>query len=172
MPQRPAERPRRRSRAAASLTQSRGQVYLQTVLRRLFVTLLSVLVFAPAAAASADVERLRVVAWASTASKAGIPPAKAVSGGTYCTARAIRRLYAFVRFTGMRDGKKSSVTWYFNRKKVYLFAFKWEDGDAGRTAFNLYRTKGALEEGTYGVEVRSAGRLLGKGSVKLRFGSC
>ena len=141
-------------------------------MRRSFAFLLIVLAFPTAALAAADVERLRVVAWASSASKSGIPPKKAVSGGTYCTSRAIRRLYAFVRFTGMRDGKKSSVTWFFNRKKVYLFAFTWEDGDVGRTAFNLFRTKGTLEEGTYAIEVRSAGRLLGKGSVKLRFGSC
>jgi hypothetical protein len=140
--------------------------------RRSFASLLVLLALPTTAAASADVERLRVIAWANTASKSGIPPAKAVSGGTYCTTRPIRRLYAFIRFTGMRDGKKSSVTWFFNRKKVYIFAFKWEDGDAGRTAFNLYRTKGTLEEGTYAVQVRSAGRLLGKGSVKLRFGGC
>jgi hypothetical protein len=141
-------------------------------LRRSFASLLVVLALPTTAAASVGVERLRVVAWASSASKSGIPPAKAVSGGTYCTTRPIRRLYAFVRFSGMRDAKKSSVTWFFNRKRVFVFAFKWEDGDAGRTAFNLYRTKGNLEEGTYAIEVRSAGRLLGKGSVKLRFGGC
>jgi hypothetical protein len=140
--------------------------------RRLLASLVVTLALPTAAAASIDAARLRVVAWANSAPKTGIPPANAVSGGTYCTSRAIRRLYAFVRFTGMRDGTRSSVTWYFNRKKVFLFPFKWEDGDAGRTAFSLYRTKGALEKGTYGIEVRSGGRLLGKGSVKLRFGSC
>jgi hypothetical protein len=72
----------------------------------------------------------------------------------------------------MRDGVRSSVTWFFNGKKVYFFPFKWEDGDAGRTAFSLFRTKGRLEEGKYGVEVRSAGTLLDSGSVKLQFGSC
>jgi hypothetical protein len=113
-----------------------------------------------------------VVAWASTATKTAIPPKDAVSGGTYCRERPIRRLYAFVRFSGMRDGTLSSATWYFNGKRAYRYTFKWEDGDAGRTAFSLFRTKGALVTGTYKIEIRSGGRVLDSGSLKLRFGSC
>jgi hypothetical protein len=140
--------------------------------RRLLVLCLLALAVPAVTAASTTAARVRVVAWAATTTKAGLPPAGAVAGGTYCTARPIKRLYAFIRFSGMRDKVPSSATWTFNKKKVFTFPFKWEDGDAGRTAFNLFRTKGTLEEGLYGVQVRTGGRLVGSGSVRLKFGDC
>jgi hypothetical protein len=140
--------------------------------RRVVAVLLVALVAPALAAAATTAPRLRVVAWASTSGKTGIPPADAVSGGVYCTARPVRKLYAFVRFSGMRDKVASTATWYFNKKRAFVFSFKWEDGDQGRTAFDLYRTKGTLVEGTYTVEIRTGGRLVGSGSVRLRFGNC
>jgi hypothetical protein len=140
--------------------------------RRLLAALFLVLAFPAIAAPAENAGRLRVVAWASKTAKAGLPPGDAVSGGTYCIPAAPRRLYAFVRFTGMRDKVPSSATWLFNKRKVFVFKFRWEDGDIGRTAFNLYRTKGGLAEGAYGIEIRSGGQLLGTGSVQLKFGAC
>jgi hypothetical protein len=140
--------------------------------RPILATLITAVVTTAAATAAVEARRVRVVAWASSATKSAVPPGDAVSGGTYCTDRAVRRLYAFIRFSGMRDKVPSAVTWYFNGDRVFVFRFKWEDGDAGRTAFSLYRTKGALVEGTYRIEVRSAGQLLANGSVKLKVGSC
>jgi hypothetical protein len=133
--------------------------------------LLVSLVIAPAATAGVR-PNARVVAWASSTAKGGVPPRDAVSGGTYCPKRAIRRLYAFIRFSGMRDRVPSTASWYFNRKRVYVYRFRWEDGETGRTAFNLYRTKGLLLAGRYTIEVRTAGRLVAAGSVRLKFGSC
>jgi hypothetical protein len=72
----------------------------------------------------------------------------------------------------MRDKVPSTVTWYFNDKKVFVFKFKWEDGPTGRTAFNLYPVKGSLEPGRYRIEVRWGGTLVGEGSVQVKFGSC
>ena len=133
---------------------------------------LLVLAFPAASGAAGEAGRVRVVAWASAPTKAGLPPADAVSGGTYCKARAIAKLYAFVRFRGMRDKVSSSATWRFNKKKVLVFNFRWEDGDSGRTAFNLHRTKGALAEGVYSIQIRTGGTLVGKGTVRLEFGAC
>jgi hypothetical protein len=141
-------------------------------MRPVLAILLAALVAAAAATAALDARRVRVVAWARSATKSAVAPPDAVSSGVYCTDRAIRRLYAFIRFSGMRDKLPSTATWYFNGDRVFVFRFKWEDGDAGRTAFSLHRTKGALVEGAYKIEVRSAGQLLARASVKLEFGSC
>jgi hypothetical protein len=140
--------------------------------RRFLATLLVAAALPAATDASVQAGRVQVVAWSTAATKDGLPPADAVSGGIYCKPRAIHKLYAFVRFSGMRDGVPSSATWYFNRKKVFVFKFRWEDGETGRTAFDIYRTKGALAEGVYGIEVRSGGRVAGSGTVRVRFGSC
>ena len=141
-------------------------------MRRLLACVLLILVFPAVAAPAENAGRVRVVAWSNKTARGGLPPADAVSGGTYCLSAAPKRLYAFVRFTGMRDKVSSSATWLFNKRKVFVFKFRWEDGDIGRTAFNLYRTKGGLAEGAYGIEIRSGGRLLGTGSVQLKFGAC
>ena len=141
-------------------------------MRRLLAVLLVALAVHGVALAETAAGRVRVVAWASTSGKTGIPPADAVSGGVFCTPRPVQKLYAFVRFSGMRDKVPSSATWFFNKKKAFVFSFKWEDGDAGRTAFDLYRTKGALAEGMYSLEIRTGGRLVGRGSVRLQFGNC
>jgi hypothetical protein len=140
--------------------------------RRLLATVFLALALPAVTGATVHARSLRVVAWAATTTKAGLPPADAVAGGTYCKPRAIPRLYAFVRFTGMRDKVPSSATWLFNGKKVFVFTFRWEDGDVGRTAFNLYRTKGGLAEGVYTIQVRTGGVLVGSGAVRLKFGSC
>ena len=140
--------------------------------RRIIATSLLALALPAITGAATDAGRVRVVAWAATTTKGGLPPGNAVAGGTYCTPLAIKRLYAFVRFTGMRDKVRSSATWTFNKKKVFALNFRWEDGDAGRTAFSLYRNKGTLEEGLYGIQIRSATRLAGAGSVRLQFGDC
>jgi hypothetical protein len=123
-------------------------------------------------AAGTQAGKVRVVAWASGTTSTGLPPRDAVSGGVYCTAKPILKLFAFVRFTGMRDKVPSSATWLYENKKVFLFKFKWEDGDIGRTAFKLFRTKGTLLEGDYAIQVRSGGALVGTGQVKLKFGKC
>jgi hypothetical protein len=141
------------------------------VVRLLVVLVVAVAVPAAALAATAA-GRVRVVAWASKSTKTGIPPPEAVRRGTFCTRRPVKKLYAFVRFTGMRDKVPSSATWYFNKKRVFVFKFKWEDGDEGRTAFDIFRTKGTLEEGAYAIEIRTARRLVGRGSVRLKFGHC
>ncbi len=125
-----------------------------------------------AATAAATAPDVRVVAWASTTSKTAIPPTDAVGSGVYCAPRPIKRLYAFVRFKGMKNKTPSSATWYYQRDKAFVFNFAWNDGPFGRTAFNLFRTKGTLEEGTYRVEIRSGGRLLASGSVDLEFAPC
>jgi hypothetical protein len=140
--------------------------------RRILAILLIALALPAVTGATVDAGKVRVVAWAATKAKGGVPPKDAVAGGIYCTQRPIRTLYAFVRFSGMRDKVASSAIWFFNGKKVFTFPFRWEDGDAGRTAFNLFRTKGALEEGRYRIEIRSGGRLVGSGSVRLKFGGC
>ena len=124
------------------------------------------------AAGSASVGRAQVFAWASATKKGAVPPADAAKGAVYCKAAPIKRLYAFIRFQGMRDKVASSATWYFDDKRVYVFPFKWEDGPSGRTAFDIFRQKGTLEEGRYRIEVRSGGRLAGSGAVRLRFGAC
>ena len=129
-------------------------------------------VLVPAALAASSAPTLTVVGWASTVSKGGLPPRDAVSGGVYCKRTPFRRLYAFVRFRGMRDKVPSTTTWYFNDKRVFVFKFKWEDGPVGRTAFNLYPVKGNLEAGRYRVDVRWAGRLVGSGRVQVKFGNC
>ena len=151
----------------------RAPTGLPTPLVRGFLAIVLVASVVPAATAAGGVAgRVRIVAWAGSATKAGLPPRDAVSGGTYCTSRAIRRLYAFVRFSGMRDRVRSSASWYFNGKRVYVYRFRWEDGQSGRTAFNLYRTKGVLLAGRYTIEVRAGSRLVGRDSVRLKFGSC
>ena len=133
---------------------------------------LLVLAFPALTAAATQAGKVRVVAWASTTTKAGLPPGDAVSGGIYCTAQPIPKLFAFVRFTGMRDKVPSTATWLFEKKKVFVFKFRWEDGDIGRTAFKLFRTKGTLAEGDYVIQARSGGVLVGTGAVRLKFGRC
>jgi hypothetical protein len=140
--------------------------------RRLLAIVSLALALPAVTGAGVQARGLRVVAWAATTTKAGLPPADAVAGGTYCKPSAIPKLYAFVHFTGMRDKVPSSATWLFNNKKVFVFNFKWEDGDVGRTAFNIYRTKGGLAEGVYTIQVRTGSVLVGAGSVRLKFGSC
>ena len=115
---------------------------------------------------------VQVVAWASKTTKNAIPPRDAVKRGVYCKPVAFRRLYAFITFRGMRDTVASSATWYYNDKRVFVFPFKWEDGASGRTAFEIHRQKGLLEQGRYKIEVRSGGRLAGSGAIRLKFGSC
>lgn len=116
--------------------------------------------------------RLQVIAWANRATKTAVPPADAVKRGIYCKARPIVKLYAYVRFQGMKDKVASTATWYFNDKRVFVFPFRWEDGVAGRTAFELHRQKGALEKGRYAIEIRTGRRLVGKGAIALKFGAC
>lgn len=121
---------------------------------------------------SAGAARLSVVAWASKVGEEGLPPANAVRRGVLCSPRPFQRLYAFVRFSGMRDKVPSSAKWFYEGEAVYTFPFRWEDGPVGRTAFHLFRTKGALLEGVYRVEIRVGGRLLARAAVRLKFGAC
>ena len=141
-------------------------------MRRLLAASLLVLAFPALTAAATQAGKVRVVAWASTTTKAGLPTADAVSGGVYCKAKPIAKLFAFVRFAGMRDKVPSTATWLFENKKVFVFKFRWEDGDIGRTAFKLFRTKGTLAAGDYVIQVRSGGVVVGNGAVRLKFGGC
>jgi hypothetical protein len=140
--------------------------------RRLLAAFVLMLAFPAVTAATTTAGKLHVVAWSATTTKAGLPPADAVAGGLYCTKKPISKVYAFVRFTGMRDKVPSTATWLFNKKKVFVFKFRWEDGDIGRTAFDLFRSKGALAEGVYGIKISSGGVLVGAGAVRLKFGGC
>jgi hypothetical protein len=142
-------------------------------MRRLSLTVLAcALALVPAGLAASTAPSVTVIAWSSKVAKGGLPPADAVNGGVYCKAVPFKRLYAFVRFRGMRDKVPSTTTWYFNDKRVFVFNFKWEDGPTGRTAFNLYPVKGNLRAGRYRVEVRSGGRLVGQGGVQVKLGDC
>ena len=142
-------------------------------MRRTFLAIALLAAVPTAALASSNAPRLRVVAWASTSGKLAVPPKDAVaSGGIYCRTRPIKRMYAFVRFSGMRNRVPSSATWFYEGDQVFVYRWRWNDGPVGRTAFDLHRTKGTLEEGTYRIEVRFGARLVGRGSVDLRFGDC
>ncbi len=149
----------------------RDERYCMAVRRLLALSAIGLVVPVAATAATAA-PSVRIVAWASTTSKTAIPPKNAVATGTYCTARPIKRLYAFIRFKGMKNKTPSSATWYYEGDKAFVFNFAWNDGPFGRTAFDLFRTKGALEEGTYRIEIRNRGRLVGSSSVELKFAPC
>jgi hypothetical protein len=99
------------------------------------------LVAGAAAGATAASPRVDVVAFAGHA-EGRQPPSDAVPpGDTYTSCRVdyLKRLYAFVRFSGMRKGAPTSAAWSFNGSRVYVDRFKWDEGARGRTWFHLVR---------------------------------
>ena len=125
-------------------------------------------------AASLSSGHVRIVAWASagTAKESKDPPKDAVAGGTLCKPGKITKLVAYVRFDGMHNGDPSSADWFYNGKKVYSFPFKWEDGSAGKTAFDLHKASATLDAGRYGIQVRTNARQVGAAAIALKYGSC
>ncbi len=118
--------------------------------------------------------RVAVVAFAGHA-KGSQPPSDAVQPGdtyTSCRVAYLKRLYAFVRFSGMRNGAPTSVAWSFNGSQVYVDRFKWDLGASGRAWFYLIRHDGLLDNGVYGVEIRVGGKLVARSSAGLAAAYC
>lgn len=131
------------------------------------VVLAAALLAAPTAGAAAK-SRLAVVSFAGSALPGLEPPSDAVKpGGTYgsCYVDRLERLYAFVRFSGMRAKAKASVAWSLDGEQVYVDRFKWDLGAKGRAGFFIHAGGEVMPDGRYTVEVRVAGKLLARASV-------
>jgi hypothetical protein len=123
----------------------------------------------PATGATATGPHLAVISFAGTARAGGTrPPGDAVKpGGTYgsCYISRLKRLYAFLRYSGMRAGSPASVAWSVNGSQVFVDRFAWDLGKKGASSVYLHANGRVLPDGLYTVSVRVGGRLLARASV-------
>jgi hypothetical protein len=150
---------------------------MRRVLAPLFLAaLLAVfaLVAGTATGAAATAPQVDIVAFAGHA-KGLQPPSDAVQpGDTYtpCRVDYLKRLYAFVRFSGLRNGAPTSVAWFVNGSPAYVDRFAWSYGTSGSAWFYLFRQKGLLKDGAYRVEIRVDSKLIARASVGLAAAYC